>query len=115
MNKTSNVLQRVTLILAVTAASYGLNAQAQTVNTDVKANASVSTQATSTVGQKIDKGIDNTKKTTKKTVEFTKDVSKDAADATRRTGNKIAEKIPGTDANAQVKAGAAAEAAVKKP
>lgn len=48
-------------------------------------------------------------------MEFTKDVSKDAADATRRTGNKIAEKIPGTDANAKVKAEAAAEAAVKKP
>jgi hypothetical protein len=114
MSKTTNVLQRVTVILAVTAASYGLNAQAQTAQVGVNANASVSTQATSTVGQKIDKGIEATKNTTKKTVEFTKDVSKDAVDATRRTGNKIAEKIPGTDANAKVKAEAAAGAAVKQ-
>ncbi|MCA0215302.1 MAG: hypothetical protein LCH79_19280 [Proteobacteria bacterium] len=114
MSKTTNVLQRVSVILAVTAASYGLSVQAQTVNANVNASASVGTKATSTVGQKIDKGIEATKNTTKKTVEFTKEAGKDAADATRRTGNKIAEKIPGTDANAKVKAEAAAGAAVKQ-
>ena len=44
------------LILAVTAASYGLSAHAQTANVGVNANASVSTKATSTIGQKVDKG-----------------------------------------------------------
>lgn len=113
MNKNINVLHRVAVILAVTAASYGLPAHAQTAAVGVNANASVSstsTRTTSTLGQKVDKGIEATKNTAKKAGEFTKDVAKDAADATRRTGNKIAEKIPGTEANARVNV----EAGVKK-
>ncbi|MBX3588038.1 MAG: hypothetical protein KF796_15490 [Ramlibacter sp.] len=119
MNKTSSVLQRLSMILAVTAAAYGLPAHAATAS--VNAEASVSGNTTSTVGEKIDKGIDATKRVGKKTVELTKDAGhavantgKKAAKVTRQTGEKIAEKIPGTDANTQVKAEAAAQAAVKQ-
>ncbi|MBX3654455.1 MAG: hypothetical protein KIS62_03505 [Ramlibacter sp.] len=119
MNKTTSMLQRLSLILAVTAASYGLPAHAAT--TTVNAEASVSGSTTSTIGEKIDKGIDATKRVGRKTVELTKDAGhavantgRKAAEVTRNTGEKIAEKIPGTEANTQVKAEAAAQAAVKQ-
>lgn len=112
MNNTSTMLQRLTVILAVTAGSYGLAAPAQAASAD--AQASVSASSTSTVGEKIDQGVQTTKRVTRKTVDFVKEAGHDAADATRRTSKKIAEKIPGTDANARVKAEAAAEAGVKQ-
>lgn len=107
MNKSS--LRAIPAVLALTLASIGLSAVAQTTPAPAEPTTMEKAKATG------EKAVDATERTAKKAYKGTKKVAKKSghavakaghktADAVRNVGGKIGEKIPGTAENEAAKA-----------